>query len=98
MIAAIVAIALGTFLLRWSFIARPAQLPARLQAVLPFIPAAVLAALVVPMITSPQGPPEFNPERLSSALTTALVAYKTRNAGLAIAAGLLVFWGLSGAL
>ncbi|MGE0492145.1 MAG: AzlD domain-containing protein [Vulcanimicrobiota bacterium] len=83
----ILAMAVGTYLLRWSFLGLGDRaLPSWLNAALPYVPPAVLSALVAPMLLEPE------PPRWLAALVTGLVAWKTQSAGAAIAAGMAAFW------
>ncbi|MCA9791605.1 MAG: AzlD domain-containing protein [Candidatus Eremiobacteraeota bacterium] len=83
----ILAMAVGTYLLRWSFLGLGRRtLPKWLTSALPYVPAAVLSALVAPMLLEPQ------PPRWLGGLATGLVAWRTGSAGAAIAAGMAVFW------
>lgn len=83
----ILAMAVGTYFLRWSFLGLGEHaLPQWLKTALPYVPAAVLSALVAPMLLEP------DPPRWLAALTTGLVAWKTQSAGAAIAAGMMAFW------
>ena len=53
--------------------------------------AGVFAALVTPSLEGDLGEGEI---RLAAAGVTALVAWRTRNLGMAIASGMLAFWAL----
>ncbi len=54
-----------------------------------FVPIAVFAALVTPSLAGEFGEGEI---RLTAAVVTALVAWRWKNLGLALGAGLAVFW------
>ena len=97
---AIVAAAVGTYLLRVSFIAvfgRIESVPPRVEYVLGFVPAAVLAALVLPPILAPDGSIALTlgNERLLAGSVAAVVAWYTENMLAVIAVGMGVLWTLS---
>lgn len=92
------AVAVGTFALRLSFIELYGQLriPAALQRALAYVPASVLAALVLPaVIFSGSGSDisSMNP-RIPAALVAALVAWKARNTLFTLAVGMGFLWTL----
>ena len=91
-------IGLGTFLQRLSFIFLIGKfsMPEWLRRALRFVPASVLAALVFPALTHPGGVLDlsFGNFRLLAGLAGALVAWRTRNVLLTLAAGMLVLWSL----
>ena len=92
----IAALAVGTFLIRFSFIGltgtRP--LPEALLRYLRYTPVAVLPALVAPMLAWPAATEGItDPARLLAALATVLVGWKTKSLLFAILAGLGVFYG-----
>ena len=93
-----VLIGLGTFLQRLSFIflTGKIRMPGWLQRALRFVPASVLAALVFPALTHPTGVLDLSLGnfRLLAGLVGALVAWRTRNVLLTLAAGMLALWGL----
>lgn len=96
LILTIVIIGLGTFLFRFSFIYLYGrfQLPKWIQNAMRYVPPAVLSALIFPAIMikediiwiSPQNP------RLIAGLIAILIAWKTKNLLLTIAAGMGIFW------
>ena len=94
----LLAIGLGTFLIRFSFIwifgqgeVRPA-----VQRVLRFVPPAVLAALVLPAVVFPQQAPfSLENPRLWAGLVAAAVAWRTRSVLLTIAVGMVSLWMFS---
>jgi branched-subunit amino acid transport protein len=98
----ILAGALGTYLLRLSFIALlpPNRLPARVRESLRFVPPAVLAALILPGILGSGASLNLNPAnpRLLAAVLAGAIAWRTRNIWLSIAAGMAALWILSGVL
>jgi branched-subunit amino acid transport protein len=80
-----------TFGSRYAGLALRFELPDFWVRCLHFVPIAVFAALVTPSLEGSYGEGEI---RVAGAGVGALVAWRTRNLGLAIAAGMLVFWGL----
>lgn len=93
---AVLGIALGTFLIRFSFILIMDRitLPDALSRMLRFIPASVLPALVVPsVLLHKNGVTAFAGwERLMAALIAVLVAWKTKNVLATIASGMIALW------
>jgi branched-subunit amino acid transport protein len=93
-----VLIGLGTFLQRLSFIYMMGKisLPEWLRRALRFVPASVLASLVFPALTHPTGTLDLSLGnfRLIAGLVGALVAWRTRNVLLTLAAGMLALWAL----
>jgi branched-subunit amino acid transport protein len=92
----ILAVGLGTYGMRLSFIAwlgrRP--VPRRLAEALRLVPAAVLSALVVPAVlggggASVSGPA---PERILAGIVAVVVARRGRGLFATIAAGMAAFW------
>jgi branched-subunit amino acid transport protein len=93
-----IALAIGTFLIRVSFIALLSDraLPPLLSRALRFIPAAVLSALVVPQILTRNNALQIslsNPQ-LVAGIAATLVAWRTRNVLATILIGMLVLWVL----
>lgn len=91
---AIVGGAAATYLLRASFIlaaARLGNLDPRVVRVLQMIPAAALGALALPALLLVDGSLTFAPARLTAAAVAMLVAWRTRNLGLTVLAGLGVY-------
>src|SRR5947199_7362322 len=88
----ILAIGLGTYLMRLSFILllgrRP--LPAAVWQVLRLVPPAVLSALIVPALLLPGGQLDLTTgnARLLAGLLAALVAWRTKNVLLTLGTGL----------
>ena len=80
-----------TFGSRYAGLALRAELPAFWERFLHFIPIAVFAALVTPSLEGSAGEGDV---RLAAAGAATVVAWRTRNLGLAIAAGMLSFWAL----
>jgi len=93
-------IGLGTFLQRLSFIflIGKVRMPGWLDRAMRFVPPSVLAALVFPALTHPAGVLDISLGnfRLLAGLAGALVAWRTRNVLLTLAAGMLALWALQG--
>jgi branched chain amino acid efflux pump len=91
-----IALGLGTFLLRVSFIYLFGKvgMPDWLRRALRFVPASVLAALVLPALTYPAGMLDLSLGniRLLAGIGGALVAWRTRNVLWTIVVGMLLFW------
>lgn len=90
------AIGLGTFAMRLSFIELYGRLrvPPLMSRALMYVPASVLAALVLPAVVYPNGHADFvldNPQ-IPAALIAAWVAWRTRNTLLTLAAGMAMLW------
>lgn len=94
--ALFVAIGLGTFALRVSFIQAYGRLriPPLLSQALAYVPASVLAALVFPAVTHPGGEMALDPgnARLLAAALAALVAWRTKSILLTLASGMGMLW------
>lgn len=90
------AIAAGTFALRFSFIYLfgKIEMPDWLRRALRFVPASVLAALVLPALTYPAGTLDLSlgNVRLLAGIGGAIVAWKTRNVLWTIVVGMVLFW------
>ena len=91
------AVALGTILLRLSFIAllaRVETIPEPVLRALGLVPAAVLAALVAPSLTHAEG--SFDPTtiRFGAGVLASLVAWRTKNVLATITAGMITLWVL----
>ena len=93
-----VAMAIGTFALRFSFIYLfgKVDMPDWLRRALRFVPASVLAALVFPALTYPNGALDLSlgNVRLLAGLGGALVAWRTKNVLRTIIVGMILFWVL----
>ena len=91
-----IAMALGTFALRFSFIYLfgKVEMPDWLRDALKFVPASVLAALVFPALTYPNGTLDLtlNNIRLLAGIGGALVAWRTKNVLWTIIVGMVLFW------
>lgn len=94
--ALFLAIGVGTFALRVSFIQAYGRLriPSILNRALAYVPASVLAALVLPAVIYPTSSAEFDLSngRLLAAAVAALVAWKSRSILLTLAAGMGALW------
>ena len=91
-----IAIGVGTFLLRLSFIYLFGKytMPDGLRRGLQYVPSAVLAALVFPAITNQAGVLDLSLHnaRLLAGLGGALVAWRTKNVLLTIIVGMALLW------
>jgi branched-subunit amino acid transport protein len=93
----IATIAVGTWLIRLSFIALLARvdvIPPLLLRILRLIPAAVLAAIVAPALTHATGVFDLATDRFVAGLGAGFVAWRTRNPLATIVAGMGLLWGL----
>lgn len=94
----ILGMGLITFALRLSFVlgANLMAVPSSLQRALRYAPPAVLSAIVFPELVTPDGVVALSPRnsRLVAGLIAAVVAWRTENVLLTIAAGMLVLWTL----
>jgi branched-subunit amino acid transport protein len=87
--------ALGTWLLRLSFIAllgRVATIPDVVTRVLRLIPAAVMAALAAPALTHSSGSFDLGTARFVAGCLAAAVAWRTRHVLATIGTGMGVLW------
>ncbi len=95
-----IALALGTFALRFSFIYLfgKVDMPNWLRRALRFVPASVLAALVFPALTYPNGALDLSLGnlRLLAGIGGALAAWRTKNVLWTIVVGMALFWVLQG--
>jgi branched-subunit amino acid transport protein len=83
----------GTYAMRASFLAaahRMAEVPPAVARVLRQIPPAALASLVVPALIRPEGQLSLAQPRLIAGVLAGLVAWRTRNVGLTLAAGMAI--------
>lgn len=91
-----IAIGVGTFLLRLSFIYLFGKytMPDGLRRGLKYVPSAVLAALVFPALTYQVGVLDLSLHnaRLLAGLGGALVAWRTKNVLLTIIVGMALLW------
>jgi len=92
----IVGMGLVTYAIRLSVIALlgRVELPPNFQRALRFVPPAVLSAIIFPEILRPGGTFYFSPvnPRLIAGLIAGLVAWRTKNVLLTIAAGMVALW------
>jgi branched-subunit amino acid transport protein len=88
--AGMVAVTFGS---RFAGLALHRELPPFWLRFLHFVPIAVFASLVTPSVAGSRGEGEI---RLLAVALSGLVAWRTRNLGLAIALGMLAFWVLRG--
>ncbi|WP_175651968.1 AzlD domain-containing protein [Pseudomonas sp. Marseille-P9899] len=91
-----VAVGVGTFAMRLSFIELYGQLriPPLVSRALAYVPASVLAALVLPAVMYPEGHGDFvlANAQIPAAIIAAAVAWKTRNTLLTLAVGMGALW------
>ena len=87
----------GTYAMRASFLAaahRLAEIPPALARVLRQIPPAALAAIILPALVRPDGEFDLYQPRVLAGLVAALLAWRTRNVGLTLVAGMAVLVGI----
>jgi len=98
----ITAIGVLTYGLRLAFLTgrRAGLLPPVVEHTLRFVPVAVLSALIFPALLQPAGVLDLSPGnvRLVAGLLAALVAWRSRNALLTVAAGTALLWILQAVL
>ena len=97
---AVIAIGIGTFVLRVSFIelAGRMPLPPSLSRALRFLPAAVLSAIILPAVLKlPDGTLDFTPTnpKIIAALVATLIAWRTKSSIFTIFGGMALFWLLN---
>ena len=83
----------GTYAMRSSFLSaahRMAEVPPAVARILRQIPPAALASIVVPALIRPEGQLSLAQPRLWAGVLAALVAWRTRNVGLTLAAGMAI--------
>jgi branched-subunit amino acid transport protein len=95
-LAIVVAVGVGTFLLRLSFmplVEQTGRIPV-LRRALRFVPAAVLPALVMPALLYQDNTLDFSlgNARLLAGLVAIVVARLSRNALLTLASGMITLW------
>ena len=98
----VVGMGIATYAIRLSLILLLGRLnvPPLVQRALRFVPPAVLSALIFPELLLPGGTPVFsfwNP-RLLAGVLAGVVAWKSKNALLAIAVGMVALWVLQALL
>lgn len=87
----------GTYAMRASFLAaahRMAHVPPGVARILRQIPPAALAAIVVPALVRPDGRLDLLNPRLLAGFLAAVVAWRTRNVGLTLVAGMAILVAL----
>lgn len=89
--AVIIALAVGTYLIRWSFLGALGnkELPSPIMRMLRYTPVAVLPALVAPLVVWPaatQG--ALDPARMAAAVVTVVLGLVTKNVLLSIFGGI----------
>jgi branched-subunit amino acid transport protein len=92
-----VAIGVGTYLLRGSFIlmAGSQRQPVWMNRALRFVPASLMAALVFPALVRLQAEGlEYDWPRLLAALIAALIAWRSGNMLWTVMAGMGTLWGI----
>lgn len=98
LVLTLAAIAIGTFLLRFSFVYLYSRLhlPKWLVRAMPYVPAAVLSALIFPalLIQDQQVFVSVQNQRLIAGIIAMLVSWYTKNLFATIFIGLGVFWFL----
>lgn len=91
-----IAVGIGTFVIRFSFIGLHGRLhiPPMLKRALAYVPASVLAALVVPAVTLTGPDKSFAIDNLQipAAIIAAIVAWRSHNTLLTLAAGMGSLW------
>jgi branched-subunit amino acid transport protein len=96
----VAAIAVGSFLIRLSFVqlfGRLERVPPRVNRALRFVPAAVLTALFVPAFVSLDAGlvPTVEPSRLVAGFVGGAVAWRTGNIVWTLVAGMVALWVLT---
>ena len=98
----IAAIGLLTFALRASFLAggRAGTLSPMTARTLRYVPVAVLAALIFPALLQPTGPLDLSAGnvRLLAGVTAGVIGWRSGNALVTVAAGIIAFWVLQAVL
>lgn len=92
------ALAVGTFLIRISFIMLLSnrEVHPLITRALRFVPAAVLSALVVPQILTRANSLRISPSnpQLIAGVVAGVIAWRTKNVLMTILAGMIVLWAL----
>ena len=92
---AFVAAAIGTYLVRISFVMlfrRLDDVPARVERALELVPAAVLAALVVPAVVAPGDTVNLWSPQLAAGGVATVVAWRTGSMTWTLAVGMGTLW------
>jgi branched-subunit amino acid transport protein len=100
---AVIAIGVGTYLTRLSFIGAfgERQMPAWLERPLRYVAPAVLGAIVLPAVVMPEGAVDFSPAsnpRFVAGIIAAAIAIRFRNMTVVIAVGMAALWILDALL
>ncbi len=103
MLGAVIAIGIGTYLTRLSFIGAfgEREMPAWLERPLRYVAPAVLGAIVLPAVVMPDGVIDFAPAsnpRFLAGVIAAAVAIRFRNITVVITVGMAASWILDGLL
>ncbi len=101
--AAVIAIGIGTYLTRLSFIGAfgEREMPEWLERPLRYVAPAVLGAIVLPAVVMPDGVIDFVPSsnpRFLAGVIAAAVAIRFRNITVVITVGMAALWILDGLL
>jgi branched-subunit amino acid transport protein len=98
----VIAIGIGTILLRGSFLALlgPGSIPPALQRALRFVPAAVFPAIALPAVLLIDGSYAIalDNHRIYAAVIAGLVGYRSKSLSLTMIAGLATLWTLNAVL
>lgn len=96
MALSILGMGLITYLIRLSLFLLPDRvvLPPWLLRALRYVPAAVLSAIIFPELFLPNGALDISlgNERLLAGLVAIVIAWRTRNVFIIVAAGMIVLW------
>lgn len=100
---AVIAIGIGTYLTRLSFIGAfgERRMPAWLERPLRYVAPAVLGAIVLPAVVMPDGVIDFAPSsnpRFLAGVIAAAVAIRFRNITVVIIVGMAALWTFDGLL
>ena len=95
----IIGMGIVTYAIRLSLIVllERIEVPPLVQRALRFVPPAVFSAIILPEVLSPGGALDisFGNDRLIAGILAAVVAWRTKNVFLSIAAGMVALWILS---
>ena len=96
MALSILGMGLITYLIRLSLFLQPDRvvLPPSLLRALRYVPAAVLSAIIFPELFLPNGALDISlgNERLMAGLVAIVIAWRTRNVFIIVAAGMIALW------
>lgn len=93
--AAFLAAAVGTYLVRASFVvllSRVDEVPQRVERALELVPAAALAALVLPALVAPEGSLVVATPKVAAGGVAAVVAWHTESMAWTLVAGMGALW------